>query len=117
MGGYDQRSLTTQEISSHLFQAVYSMTRLSRARQEEASSVGIIPLLRRVIRGQSPLKQFALPILCDLASAGKTSRRLLWQHDGLQLYIGLLVDPYWRINALDAILAWYVHRQHLGSPF
>jgi hypothetical protein len=60
------------------------MTRLSKARQEEAASSGIIPLLKRVIVKESPLKQFVLPILCDMASAGKVSRRLLWQNDGME---------------------------------
>lgn len=60
------------------------MTRLSKARQEEAASSGIIPLLKKVIQNKSPLKQFALPILCDLANAGKVSRRLLWQNQGMQ---------------------------------
>lgn len=59
------------------------MTRLSKSRQEEAASSGIIPLLKRVIQNKSPLKQFALPILCDMANAGKGSRRLLWHYDGL----------------------------------
>nr|ODO01011.1 STE/STE11/CDC15 protein kinase [Cryptococcus depauperatus CBS 7855] len=96
----------SNEICSHLFQTIYSMTRLSKSRQEEAASSGIIPLLKRVIENKSPLKQFALPILCDLANAGKGSRRLLWQNDGLTLYLNLLEDPYWRVSALDAILAW-----------
>ena len=73
-----------QEICSHIFQAVYSMCRLSKARQEEAASCGIIPLLKKVIQQKSPLKQFALPILCDMAHAGKVSRRLLWQYDGMK---------------------------------
>jgi hypothetical protein len=60
------------------------MTRLSKARQEEAASSGIIPLLRKVIQNKSPLKQFALPILCDLANAGKVSRRSLWQNEGMK---------------------------------
>ncbi|WVQ72942.1 hypothetical protein IAR50_002504 [Cryptococcus sp. DSM 104548] len=96
----------SNEICSHLFQTIYSMTRLSKSRQEEAASSGIIPLLKRVIQNKSPLKQFALPILCDLANAGKGSRRLLWQNDGLRLYLDLLQDPYWRVSALDSILAW-----------
>lgn len=74
----------TQEICSQIFQTVYSMTRLSKSRQEESASSGIIPLLKKVIQGKSPLKQFALPILCDLANAGKCSRRLLWQIDGMR---------------------------------
>ncbi|OXG28291.1 STE-group protein kinase [Cryptococcus neoformans Ze90-1] len=96
----------SNEICSHIFQTIYSMTRLSKSRQEEAASSGIIPLLKRVIQNKSPLKQFALPILCDMANAGKGSRRLLWHYDGLSLYLDLLEDPYWRVSALDAILAW-----------
>lgn len=96
----------SNEICSHIFQTIYSMTRLSKSRQEEAASSGIIPLLKRVIQNKSPLKQFALPILCDMANAGKGSRRLLWHYDGLGLYLDLLEDPYWRVSALDAILAW-----------
>lgn len=76
--------MNAQEICSHIFQTIYSMTRLSKARQEEAASSGIIPLLKKVIQNKSPLKQFALPILCDLANAGKVSRRLLWQNDGIK---------------------------------
>ncbi|GFZ45328.1 non-specific serine/threonine protein kinase [Saitozyma sp. JCM 24511] len=94
------------EICSHIFQTIYSMCRLSKARQEEAASSGLIPLLKKVIQNKSPLKQFALPILCDLANAGKASRRLLWQNEGMKLYLDLLEDPYWRVSALDAVLAW-----------
>ncbi|KAL1412966.1 Protein kinase of the Mitotic Exit Network [Vanrija albida] len=96
----------SNEISSHIFQTIYSMCRLSKARLGEAASSGIIPLLKRVINTKSPLKQFALPILCDLANAGKESRRLLWQNDGMRLYLDLLDDPYWRVSALEAILNW-----------
>jgi hypothetical protein len=110
-----------QETSSHIFQTIWSMTKLSKARQEEAASAGIIPLLKKVIKGTSRLDQFALPIFCELANAGKVSRRLLWKNDGLQcmsslppnnhvlmkVYLKLLGDPYWRGQALDAILVWY----------
>ncbi|WVR06241.1 hypothetical protein IAU60_003271 [Kwoniella sp. DSM 27419] len=94
------------EICSQIFQTIYSMTRLSKTRQEEAAASGIIPLLKKVIQNKSPLKQFALPILCDLANAGKGSRRLLWKYEGLTMYLDLLQDPYWQVSALDAILAW-----------
>ncbi len=73
----------SNEICSHIFQTIFSMCRLSKSRQEEAAAAGIIPLLKRVIMSKSQLKQFALPVLCDLANAGKQSRRLLWQNEGL----------------------------------
>jgi len=79
---------------------------LNKSRQEEAAQAGIISSLKRIIETSSPLKQFALPILCDLASAGKSCRTLLWQHDGLSMYLRLLLDPYFQVSAMEAILAW-----------
>ncbi|KAH9922944.1 uncharacterized protein B0H18DRAFT_1085777 [Fomitopsis serialis] len=94
------------EMSNHIFQTCYNLCRLNKGRQEEAAQAGIIPGLKRVFESGSPLKQFALPILCDLASAGKTCRTLLWQHDGLGLYLRLLEDPYFQVSALESILSW-----------
>ncbi|KAF8505364.1 hypothetical protein BU17DRAFT_101047 [Hysterangium stoloniferum] len=94
------------EVSNHVFQTCYNLCRLNKSRQEEAAQAGIISSLKRVIETRSPLKQFALPILCDLASAGKSCRTLLWQHDGLSMYLKLLHDPYFQVSALEAILAW-----------
>jgi hypothetical protein len=100
------RHLFSQEMSNHVFQTCYNLCRLNKGRQEEAAQAGIIPLLMRVIESSSPLRQFALPILCDLASAGKSCRMLLWQHDGLAMYINLLTDPYFQVSALESILSW-----------
>ncbi|KAH9932708.1 kinase-like protein [Epithele typhae] len=94
------------EMSNHIIQTCYNLCRLNKSRQEEAAQAGIIPCLKRIIESNSPLKQFALPILCDLASAGKTCRVLLWQHDGLGMYLRLLEDPYFQVSALESILSW-----------
>ncbi|KAF8631040.1 hypothetical protein AX15_002648 [Amanita polypyramis BW_CC] len=94
------------EVSNHIFQTCYNLCRLNKSRQEEAAQAGIIPCLKRVINTSSPLKQFALPILCDLAGAGKSCRTLLWQHDGLGMYLKLLDDPYFQVSALEAIVSW-----------
>jgi len=94
------------EINNHIFQTCYNLCRLNKTRQEEAAHAGIIPCLKKVFEMGSPLKQFALPILCDLASATKSCRTLLWQHDGLSIYLRLLGDPYFQVSALEAILSW-----------
>ncbi|KAI0770584.1 kinase-like protein [Fomes fomentarius] len=94
------------EMSNHIFQTCYNLCRLNKSRQEEAAQAGIITSLKRIIESSSPLKQFALPILCDLASAGKSCRILLWQHDGLSMYLRLLEDPYFQVSALESILSW-----------
>lgn len=96
-------------MSNHIFQTCYNLCRLNKSRQEEAAQAGIIPCLKRVIRTTSPLKQFALPILCDLASASKSCRTILWQQDGLQLYLDLLSDQYFAVSALEAVMYWCVH--------
>ncbi|KAF5380735.1 hypothetical protein D9757_007156 [Collybiopsis confluens] len=94
------------EVSNHIFQTCFNLCRLNKPRQEEAAQAGIIPCLQRVAETQSPLKQFALPILCDMASAGKSCRMLLWQHNGLKMYLKLLADPYFQVSALESILSW-----------
>jgi len=94
------------EMSNYIFQTCFNLCRLNKTRQEEAAQAGIIPCLKRVIETSSPLKQFALPILCDLAAAGKSCRNLLWQNDGLNMYLKLLDDPYFQVSALESILSW-----------
>ncbi|KAF8513773.1 hypothetical protein JB92DRAFT_3083136 [Gautieria morchelliformis] len=94
------------EVSNHAFQTCFNLCRLNKSRQEEAAQAGIISSLKRIGETSSPLKQLALSILCDLASAGKSCRSLLWQHDGLSMYLKLLLDPYFQVSALEAILAW-----------
>lgn len=94
------------EMSNHIFQTCFNLCRLNKSRQEEAAQAGIIPCLKRVIETSSPLKQFALPILCDLASAGKSCRTYLWQQDGPTMYLKLLEDPYFQVSALESILSW-----------
>lgn len=95
-----------QEMSNHIFQTCYNLCRLNKSRQEEAAQAGIIPCLKRVIETSSPLKQFALPILCDLPSAGKSCRTILWQQDGVSMYMKLLNDPYFQVSSLESILSW-----------
>jgi hypothetical protein len=65
-----------QEIQNHAVNTLFNLCRLSSERQAEAASAGAIPLLQRIVRDNSPLKQFALPILCDFAHAGKGTRKL-----------------------------------------
>ncbi|GAA5994677.1 uncharacterized protein JCM10292_002207 [Rhodotorula paludigena] len=104
--GQRYRGRLGAEIQNHAVNALFNLCRLSKNRQEEAASAGAIPLLQRIVQDSSPLKQFALPILCDFAHAGKLCRKLLWQHDGVALYLHLLKDTFWVNPALEAILAW-----------
>ncbi|KAI5296249.1 hypothetical protein KEM55_005880, partial [Ascosphaera atra] len=95
-----------REVSNQILNTIYNMCRLSKSRQEDAALNGIIPLLQKIVKTERPLKEFALPILCDMAHSGKVGRRELWRNRGLDFYVSLLSDPYWQVTALDAIFTW-----------
>nr|POE82370.1 cytokinesis protein seph [Quercus suber] len=95
-----------REISNQILNTMYNLCRLSKARQEDAALSGLVPLLQRIVQTERPLKEFALPILCDMAHSGKVGRKVLWQNKGLHFYTGLLADQYWAVTALDAIFIW-----------
>ncbi|KAI9866224.1 MAG: hypothetical protein M1830_006004 [Pleopsidium flavum] len=82
-----------REISNQVLNTLYNLCRLSKPRQEDAALNGIIPVLQRIVNTERPLKEFALPILCDMAHSGKVGRRELWKNKGLSFYITLLADP------------------------
>ena len=112
-----------REISNQVLNTIYNLCRLNKSRQEDAALNGIIPILLRIFKTERPLKEFALPILCDMAHSGKVGRRELWRNKGLQFYISLLADPYWQVTALDAIFIWLqeetarVEEHLLDGPF
>ena len=97
----------SREVSNQVLNTIYNLCRLDKGRQEEAAMNGIIPILQRIIKTKGPLKEFALPVLCDMAHSGKVGRRELWRNKGLVFYISLLADEYWQVTALDAIFTWY----------
>lgn len=100
-----------REVSNQILNTIYNMCRLNKSRQEDAALNGIVPLLQKIVKTERPLKEFALPILCDMAQSGKVGRRELWRNKGLAFYISLLSDPYWQVTALDAIFTWFVTQQ------
>jgi hypothetical protein len=106
--GYSMRKdqLHFREICNQVLNTMFNLCRLSKVRQEDAAVNGIIPLLKRIMDTKRPPKEFALPILCDMAHSGKVGRKYLWQNKGLQFYISLLADQYWQVTALDAIFIW-----------
>lgn len=97
----------SREMSNQILNTIYNLCRLSKRRQEDAALVGIIPILMRIVKqDKTPVKEFALPILCDMAHSSRAARRELWQSKGLVFYVSLLSDPYWQVTALDAIFTW-----------
>lgn len=102
----NRRAKHFREMSNQVLNTMYNLCRLSKKRQEDAALNGVIPLLYQIVKTERPLKEFALPILCDMAHSGKVGRKILWQNKGLPFYITLLADPYWQVTALEAIFLW-----------
>lgn len=94
------------DMHNQVLSMMFNLVRINRVRQQQAAVAGIIPHLMYFINSNSPLKQFALPIFCDLAHASKRSREELWKNNGLQQYLELLAMNYWQVNALDSIAVW-----------
>jgi hypothetical protein len=95
-----------REVSNQILHTLYNLCRLNKERQETAALSGVIPILMDIVQTEWPLKEFALPILCDMAASGKRCRQKLWDSRGIQYLISLLSDKYWQVTALDAIYVW-----------
>ncbi|KAF2275217.1 uncharacterized protein EI97DRAFT_475777 [Westerdykella ornata] len=101
-----KKSPLQREIANQILNTMYNLCRHNKSRQEEAALSDVIPLLKDVVQQGGPLKEFALPILCELAHSGKVARKMLWDAKGLAFYIGMLSDRNWQVTALDAIFVW-----------
>lgn len=98
-----------KQVQNIVILSMYYLCRINRTRQTQAAQCGLVSFLQQVAVPQNPLKQFALPILCDLAHASQTARAQLWVHDGVHFFLHLLSDPYWQLDALNAIVVWLVN--------
>ncbi|CAN8260071.1 unnamed protein product [Cochlearia groenlandica] len=91
------------QIHHEVLCALFNLCKINKRRQEQAAENGIIPHLMLFVMSDSPLKQYALPLLCDMAHASRNSREQLRAHGGLDVYLSLLDDEYWSVIALDSM--------------
>lgn len=59
---------------NQVLSALHNLCKINKRRQEQAAESGIIPHLMHFIVTNSPLKQYALPLLCDMAHASRYTR-------------------------------------------
>ncbi|XP_010552280.1 PREDICTED: MAP3K epsilon protein kinase 1 isoform X2 [Tarenaya hassleriana] len=97
------------QIHHEVLSALFNLCKINKRRQEQAAENGIIPHLMHFIMTDSPLKQYALPLLCDMAHASRNSREQLRAHGGLDVYLSLLDDEFWSVIALDSIAVCLAH--------
>ncbi|KAM3370797.1 hypothetical protein ACQJBY_018245 [Aegilops geniculata] len=97
------------QIHSEVLNALFNLCKINKRRQEQAAENGIIPHLMNFVMSDSPLRQYALPLLCDMAHASRNSREQLRAHGGLDVYLDLLEDDAWACTALDSIAVCLAH--------
>ncbi|ONM12669.1 MAP3K epsilon protein kinase 1 [Zea mays] len=97
------------QIHSEVLNALFNLCKINKRRQEQAAENGIIPHLMKFVMSDSPLRQYALPLLCDMAHASRNSREQLRVHGGLDVYLNLLEDDAWACTALDSIAVCLAH--------
>lgn len=97
------------QIRHEVLNALFNLCKINKKRQEQAAENGIIPHLLNFIMSDSPLKQYALPLLCDMAHASRNSREQLRAHGGLDVYLSLLDDELWSVTSLDSIAVCLAH--------
>ncbi|KAK8482819.1 hypothetical protein V6N13_085570 [Hibiscus sabdariffa] len=97
------------QIHHEVLNALFNLCKINKRRQEQAAENGIIPHLMKFIMSDSPLKQHALPLLCDMAHASRNSREQLRAHGGLDVYLSLLDDELWSVTALDSLAVCLAH--------
>ncbi|KAL1568774.1 MAP3K epsilon protein kinase 1 [Salvia divinorum] len=101
-------SLVSQ-VHHEVLNALFNLCKINKRRQEQAAENGIIPHLLHFIMSDSPLRQYALPLLCDMAHASRNSREQLRAHGGLDVYLSLLEDNIWSVTSLDSIAVCLAH--------
>lgn len=94
------------DVHNQVLMTLYNVCRINKVRQEIAAESGVVPCLQRVILVNSPMNQFALPMLCDLAHGSKKCLNELWRHDCVNFYLRILRRQYWQTNALDSLAVW-----------
>ncbi|KAK8490816.1 hypothetical protein V6N12_011446 [Hibiscus sabdariffa] len=97
------------QMHHEVLNALFNLCKINKRRQEQAAENGIIPHLMNFIMSDSPLKQHALPLLCDMAHASRNSREQLRAHGGLDVYLSLLDDELWSVTALDSLAVCLAH--------
>lgn len=91
--------------TSYLVQTLYQLCIFCPSRQSEAVKGGMIPHLKELIDSKSTCKDFALPVLCEIAHS-KDLIEFLWEHDMCNYYIKLFEQEAWQEHALKAIAVW-----------
>jgi hypothetical protein len=102
------RNVFVKEIFHSVTHTLFHLCRLNRQRQESAAKSGLVLFLKFVIENNKPLKEFAVPMMCELAKTSATTRAILLEDDGMEFFLELLREDggTFHNDAMDAVAVW-----------
>lgn len=101
-----RRRKAEDTCTQYVLMTLFNLCRLSPARQVIAVECGIVPHLQHVVVQNSTSKQFALPLLCEVART-RAALPVLAQNNGIDFYVALFSQRYpWQVQALEALASW-----------
>jgi hypothetical protein len=79
------------DMYNHALSTMFNLCRLNMDRQLTAAQDGVVPHLMHVTDSLGPMRQLALPMLCELAHV-KRARGELWKHNCVEFYLEVLAN-------------------------
>ncbi|KAI9364883.1 hypothetical protein DFJ73DRAFT_637988, partial [Zopfochytrium polystomum] len=110
------------DVQHSILQTVFNICHLSRGRLERAVRAGITPHVLRLADSASPLRGNAIPLICEIVCCDQSCRATMREAGGLALFLKLLNDVNWHVNALESLANWlvleptYIERALLKQP-
>uniref|UniRef100_A0A0G4FL94 non-specific serine/threonine protein kinase n=1 Tax=Chromera velia CCMP2878 TaxID=1169474 RepID=A0A0G4FL94_9ALVE len=102
----DRLAPVAREVSSQCLQALFSICKISKPRQEQAVLAGIIPTLKGELDRNSKMKQFAIEMCFEFPHTSRAAREILFREGGIQILVRCLREPFWQAQALSALAYW-----------
>lgn len=106
LNGHPAYSAHYKEVLNIVCPSLYNCCYLNHGKELELVKLGAVPIYKELSKINLPFRQFVLPILCEFVYCDNYVRQMLYKHSILNVYLNLLVDPYWHSNAMDSILHW-----------
>lgn len=93
------------DLLPQILNILFNLLRMSRQRQHEAISCGLLITLCALLERQQNFNQFSIPIMCELIGNSK-SLPYLWSTDALAHLLSFADDVCWGNLATDTIIGW-----------
>lgn len=96
-----------QEINNQILHILYDLCALNPERALKAAAHGLVPVIKRSLDEDWPMRELTLPVLFNLLrSPSAAAHTALWQAGMLPELLRLLGDQGWCVDACDCLARW-----------